>query len=71
MHEAMMERAQELGRLIGQTTEYKTLQRARESVSEDRELTGLLENLARLAEALELEIIIRPAKRKAGKAKER
>lgn len=48
MHEAMMERAQELGRLIGQTTEYKTLQRARESVSEDRELTGLLENLARL-----------------------
>ena len=30
-----------------------------------------VENLARLAEALELEIIIRPAKRKTTKAKER
>ncbi len=48
MHEAMMERAQDLGRLIGQTSEYKTLQRAREGVSGDRELTGLLEQLARL-----------------------
>ena len=30
-----------------------------------------VENLERLAEALELEIIIRPAKRKAGKTKDR
>ena len=48
MHEAMMDKARELGRLIGQTTEYKTLERARESVTEDRELSGLLQTLARL-----------------------
>ena len=48
MHEAMMDKARELGRLIGQTTEYKTLERAREGVTEDRELSGLLQTLARL-----------------------
>jgi cell fate (sporulation/competence/biofilm development) regulator YlbF (YheA/YmcA/DUF963 family) len=48
MHEAMMDKARELGRLIGQTAEYKTLERARESLSEDRELSALLDGLARL-----------------------
>jgi cell fate (sporulation/competence/biofilm development) regulator YlbF (YheA/YmcA/DUF963 family) len=48
MHEAMMDKARELGRLLGQTTEYKTLERARQSVTEDRDLNGLLEGLAQL-----------------------
>ena len=48
MHEAMMDKARELGRLIGQTGEYRTLERARESLSEDRELSALLDSLARM-----------------------
>ena len=43
-----MDRARELGRLIGQTNEYRTLERAREGVTEDREVNGLLQTLARL-----------------------
>lgn len=43
-----MDKARELGRLIGQTPEYRTLQRAREAVSDDRELDGSLRALARL-----------------------
>ncbi len=48
MHESMMEKAHELGRLIGQTAEYKTLERAREGVSGDRELNALVQSLAQL-----------------------
>lgn len=48
MHEAMMDKARELGRLIGQTDEFRTLDRARESVSGDRELNGLIETLSKL-----------------------
>lgn len=48
MHEAMMDKARDLGRLLGQTTEYKTLERAREGVTADRELNGLLTGLAQL-----------------------
>lgn len=48
MHETIYERAQELGRLLGQTDEFKALQRARQSVAEDRDLTTLLNALADL-----------------------
>ncbi len=48
MHEAMMDKARELGRLLGQTTEYRTLERARESVTADVELKELLNGLAQL-----------------------
>ncbi len=48
MHEAMMDKARELGRLLGQTTEYKTLERAREGVTADAGLKALLNGLAQL-----------------------
>ncbi len=48
MHEGIYERAQELGRVLGQTDEFKALQRAREAISADRELTTLLNSLADL-----------------------
>jgi cell fate (sporulation/competence/biofilm development) regulator YlbF (YheA/YmcA/DUF963 family) len=48
MHDAMMDKAQELGRLIGQTGEYRTLERARESVTGDRELNAMIESLSQL-----------------------
>lgn len=48
MHEGIYERAQELGRVLGQTEEFKALERARQRVSEDRELTTLLNGLADL-----------------------
>lgn len=43
-----MDKARELGRLIGQTGEYRTLERARDAVSEDRELNGSIQALAKL-----------------------
>ena len=47
------ERAVELGRLIGQTEEYKALKRAEGRLTEAAELRSKLEQLRRMAEALE------------------
>ncbi|MEX0892652.1 MAG: YlbF family regulator [Gemmatimonadota bacterium] len=41
-------RAQELGRLIGQSDEYKALKRARERMAEDREATTAANRIAEL-----------------------
>ena len=48
MEEGILERARELGRVIGQTQEYKTLQRAREGLSGDREAVSLMNRLGEL-----------------------
>ncbi len=46
--EGISEKARELGRLIGQTDEYKALQRARERFSEDRDAITRVNRLAEL-----------------------
>jgi len=46
--EGMTEKARELGRLIGQTDEYKALNRARERFSGDREAVERVNKLAQL-----------------------
>ena len=46
--EAVSEKAKELGRLIGQTDEYKALVRARERFAEDRESVTRVNRLAEL-----------------------
>lgn len=43
-----LDKARDLGRLLGQTDEYKALERARERVGEDRELVTLLNRLTEL-----------------------
>lgn len=48
MTEGMTEKARELGRLIGQTDEYKALNRARERFSGDREAVERVNKLAKL-----------------------
>lgn len=48
MDEAILERAKDLGRLLGQTPEFRTLRRAREQVDEEQELKGLLQELGEL-----------------------
>lgn len=48
MREIMMEKAQELGRLLGQTDEYQALERARQRVADDRDLADLLNRLGDL-----------------------
>ncbi|PYO43928.1 MAG: hypothetical protein DMD37_10920 [Gemmatimonadetes bacterium] len=47
------EKAQELGRLLGQSDEYKALKRASERLREDAECRTKLEELERLASELE------------------
>ena len=49
----MNEKAQELGRMIGQGEEFKALQRAREALEEKKELEGKLKGLEGLAAHLE------------------
>ena len=49
----IFERAQELGRLVGQSGEYKALQRARERLGEEPELKTNLDRLRDLSELLE------------------
>lgn len=46
--EAVIEKARELGRLIGQTDEYGALNRAKQRVSEDRELVAILNRMAEM-----------------------
>lgn len=52
MSEVMIEKARELGRLLGQSAEYQALDRARKRVSDDRELVTLLNRLGELESAL-------------------
>jgi cell fate (sporulation/competence/biofilm development) regulator YlbF (YheA/YmcA/DUF963 family) len=47
------EKAQDLGRMIGQTEEYKTLKRASERLREDRDCQRLLADMERLAGEIE------------------
>ncbi|NIM48426.1 MAG: hypothetical protein GTN62_01920 [Gemmatimonadales bacterium] len=47
------EKAHELGRLIGQSDDYKALKRAREGLDEARELKPKLDRLQQIAEAAE------------------
>jgi cell fate (sporulation/competence/biofilm development) regulator YlbF (YheA/YmcA/DUF963 family) len=42
------EKAKELGRLIGQSSEYQTLKRSSEALNEDREAVKLLQEMERL-----------------------
>ncbi len=46
--EGIRERARELGRLIGQTSEYQAVERARAAVSDDRTLSATINRLAQL-----------------------
>ncbi len=48
MHETMLEKAKEVGRLIGQTDEYKALRRAQQRLNEDRETVEKLNRLVQL-----------------------
>jgi cell fate (sporulation/competence/biofilm development) regulator YlbF (YheA/YmcA/DUF963 family) len=48
MHEAMLEKAREVGRLLGQTDEYRALERARQRLNEDREAVAALNRLSEL-----------------------
>jgi cell fate (sporulation/competence/biofilm development) regulator YlbF (YheA/YmcA/DUF963 family) len=48
MNERLSEKAQDLGRLIGQTEEYKALERARERFQSDRPSVEALNELADL-----------------------
>lgn len=52
MLESTLEKARELGRLLGQTEEYGALGRARERVENDRELVGLINRLAEIEQTL-------------------
>jgi cell fate (sporulation/competence/biofilm development) regulator YlbF (YheA/YmcA/DUF963 family) len=47
------EKAQDLGRLLGQTDEYKALRRATDKLHEDPELQKMLAEVDRLAQQLE------------------
>jgi cell fate (sporulation/competence/biofilm development) regulator YlbF (YheA/YmcA/DUF963 family) len=52
MTDTMKERAQELGRMLGQSDEYKALSRARQRLTDDREAVTAMNRL----DALEREI---------------
>jgi cell fate (sporulation/competence/biofilm development) regulator YlbF (YheA/YmcA/DUF963 family) len=51
-----MEKAQELGRLVGQSEEFKALKRAREDLDGEQELKDKSERLQKLAEGLERQV---------------
>lgn len=48
MQDSMLEKAREVGRLLGQTDEYKALQRARQRLNDDREAVAMLNRLGEL-----------------------
>ena len=48
MNEQMLEKAKDVGRMLGQTDEYKALQRARQQLNEHRETVELVNRLAEL-----------------------
>jgi cell fate (sporulation/competence/biofilm development) regulator YlbF (YheA/YmcA/DUF963 family) len=49
----MLDKAEELGRLIGQTPEYKALRRAETALREDTEAQGKVELIQRLARQMD------------------
>lgn len=49
--DAMWEKAREVGRLVGQSEEYRALKRANDRLSEDREAVTRLNRLAELQDA--------------------
>lgn len=53
MHEVIAERAKDLGRVVGQSDEYKALRRARQQIDEAKELKEKLDDLQGVAERLE------------------
>lgn len=53
MNEAMLDKARDVGRLLGQTKEYKALQRARQELNEDRETVAMVNRLAELEQELQ------------------
>ena len=53
MQEAMLDKAKEVGRMIGQTDEFKALQRAQQNLSEHRETVELVNQLSDLEETLQ------------------
>ena len=48
MHEAMLEKAKDVGRALGQTDEYKALERARQRLNEDRDSVAAVNRLTEL-----------------------
>jgi cell fate (sporulation/competence/biofilm development) regulator YlbF (YheA/YmcA/DUF963 family) len=50
------EKAQELGRLIGQSPEYQTLRRAEKTLQEDAETRGRLEKIDQLARQIDEQV---------------
>ncbi|HEY9383617.1 MAG TPA: YlbF family regulator [Gemmatimonadales bacterium] len=50
------EKAQELGKLIGQSTEYQTLRRAEKTLQEDAETRGRLEKIDQLARQIDEQV---------------
>ena len=52
----IQEKAVDLGRLIGQSEEYKALTHAREAIEGEKELNGKLEQLQKIAEGLEQKV---------------
>ena len=52
MLENTFEKARELGRLLGQTEEYRALQRARQRIGDDREANDLIRRLSGLEEEI-------------------
>ncbi len=53
------EKAQELGRLIGQSSEYQTLRRAEKALQEDTETRGRLEKIDQLARQIDEQVASR------------
>lgn len=53
------EKAQELGRLIGQSSEYQTLRRAEKTLQEDAETRGRLEKIDQLARQIDEQVAAR------------
>jgi len=53
------EKAQELGRLIGQSSEYQTLRRAEKALQEDAETRGRLEKIFQLARQIDEQVAAR------------
>jgi cell fate (sporulation/competence/biofilm development) regulator YlbF (YheA/YmcA/DUF963 family) len=53
------EKAQELGRMIGQSTEYQTLRRAEKSLQEDAETRARLEKIDQLARQIDEQVTAR------------
>jgi cell fate (sporulation/competence/biofilm development) regulator YlbF (YheA/YmcA/DUF963 family) len=52
MNETMLEKAREVGRLLGQTDEYRALQRARQRLNDDRQAVELLNRLGDLERSI-------------------